>query len=140
MVTLTQKYILPGATVAADLPSRAASLVWTVYDTAGRPIRQHRETDVPAGVKRWTWDGRNESGERVGMGLYLVSVTADMEGGGEFSIGVRNPGVSYTLVTWTQVPGPPADGREGEGQKGLLNDLPKWLWILLLWILMKGAS
>ncbi len=73
----------PGAIVPdgfwADDPSRPmevrnlpASWRVRIFDPAGTPVR--RFTNSQAGIT-WTWDFRNDNGERVAPALYLVRVT-----------------------------------------------------------------
>jgi hypothetical protein len=44
-----------------------------IFDAAGTPVRRFENRD--GGVQTWTWDFRNDSGQRVAPALYLVRVT-----------------------------------------------------------------
>jgi hypothetical protein len=58
-----------------DLPSRARVRA-EVFDLAGRRVRTIADAEYPAGSHAFEWDGRNESGQPVGAGLYLCRVSA----------------------------------------------------------------
>ena len=47
-----------------------------VYDVAGRLIRVLTDDEWPQGRHTVTWDGRDDSGLRVGTGLYFIKLTA----------------------------------------------------------------
>jgi hypothetical protein len=48
-----------------------------VYDVQGRLIRTLIDQDAAAGDFRATWDGRSDSGEQVGNGVYMARLTSD---------------------------------------------------------------
>jgi hypothetical protein len=48
----------------------------TVYSAEGRPIRVLEARNCAAGPCRLAWDGRDQSGRRVGAGTYLCRITA----------------------------------------------------------------
>ena len=52
----------------------------TVFDMLGRKVRSLCHGMQPAGEHRVTWNGKNESGEEVGSGIYLLHLRA-----GEFT-------------------------------------------------------
>jgi sugar lactone lactonase YvrE len=43
-----------------------------IFDVSGRRVRTLLRRRMPAGVHRILWDGRNDSGQRVASGLYLM--------------------------------------------------------------------
>jgi hypothetical protein len=43
-----------------------------IYDLRGRRVRLLRSQALPVGERRLDWDGRNDTGEPVGSGTYLV--------------------------------------------------------------------
>ena len=137
IVTLVNKNIRPGGTVAVRLPAAARTLDWTVYDARGQEVFTSRETDIAQGLHYWTWDGRNNQDERVGLGLYFVRVTADLINGGTVEMGIRNPGVSQVIVTWTetptQTPSPPKPPGEG-------RNLFDWKWLLVVILFLLGGK
>jgi hypothetical protein len=58
-------------TIRFELPrSGAASLI--VFDAMGRAVRTLVDGDLPAGVHEVPWDARNNAGDRVSSGIYLV--------------------------------------------------------------------
>jgi hypothetical protein len=50
----------------------AASVDLSVYDAAGRRVASLLHTDLPAGRRSVTWDGRESRGGRVAAGLYFA--------------------------------------------------------------------
>jgi hypothetical protein len=50
----------------------AASVDLAVYDAAGRRVASLVHTDLPAGRRSVTWDGRGSDGGRVAAGLYFA--------------------------------------------------------------------
>jgi hypothetical protein len=48
-----------------------------VYDVQGRLIRTLIDQDAAAGDFRATWDGKTDSGEAVGNGVYMARLTSD---------------------------------------------------------------
>jgi flagellar hook assembly protein FlgD len=46
----------------------------TVFDIAGRVVRQIKTDNLPDGKQIVTWDGKTENGSDAGSGIYLVSV------------------------------------------------------------------
>lgn len=65
-----------------------SSLHVTVHDLSGRPLRR-LETDRQLGSGRhsFAWDGRDDGGQLVPPGLYLVSVGIDTDSGSEGLVG-----------------------------------------------------
>jgi len=47
-----------------------------VFDVAGRVVRVLLDGQAPAGGNRITWDGRNDSGERLASGVYFFRLDA----------------------------------------------------------------
>jgi flagellar hook assembly protein FlgD len=68
----------PGKDAPLDIAFKApqtSRVTVKVFNLAGEQVRRPFAADVPAG--QWVhcpWDGRNETGENVGSGVYLVSV------------------------------------------------------------------
>jgi FG-GAP-like repeat/FlgD Ig-like domain len=65
-----------GATIPYVLPA-AAEVRIAVFDVAGRRVRDLFQGELAAGERMVTWDGRNDTGARVGAGVYWV----EMNGG-----------------------------------------------------------
>jgi hypothetical protein len=63
----------PLTTIAFDL-AQAERIEVCVYDLAGRLIRRLHDGALPAGPQRVSWNGRDERGEGVGAGVYMVRV------------------------------------------------------------------
>ena len=51
-----------------------------ICDVAGRQVRELASTSGGAGVHELIWDGRGDSGEPVGSGIYFVRATASSTG------------------------------------------------------------
>ena len=68
----------PKTTVVFDLP-RSAPVRLTVYDAAGREVRQLTEGRWPAGRNQVSWDGRDGRGRGVAGGVYLMRLTTPDE-------------------------------------------------------------
>lgn len=49
----------------------------SIYDVSGRCLRTLVEGNLPRGVHTVTWDGRDNRGQTVGMGLYLCRLETD---------------------------------------------------------------
>ena len=64
-------------TISFGLP-RAGTVALDVFDTQGRLVKRLAEGAFPAGVHQARWDGRDQSGSRLGAGLYFYRlVTPD---------------------------------------------------------------
>ncbi len=61
--------------IAFDLPQARPTRV-LLYDAAGRLVRTLAEGSLPAGRHRRVWDATDDSGRRVGAGIYLVRFDA----------------------------------------------------------------
>lgn len=48
-----------------------------IYNVTGRRVRGLVQAELPAGVHRMVWDGRDERGGEVASGLYLISLRAE---------------------------------------------------------------
>lgn len=57
---------------AVNLPANAADLKLSIYDTAGRPVRQVTLGPQPAGIVRFAWDGSLPDGTNAAPGQYRV--------------------------------------------------------------------
>ncbi|MEO5617443.1 MAG: S8 family serine peptidase [Candidatus Eisenbacteria bacterium] len=57
-------------TIAFGLP-RGGTIELDVFDTQGRLVKRLAEGAFPAGVHQARWDGRDQSGSRLGAGLYF---------------------------------------------------------------------
>ena len=59
-------------TGAVNLPADAADLKLSIYDTAGRLVRQVTLGPQPAGIVRFAWDGSLPDGTNAAPGQYRV--------------------------------------------------------------------
>jgi hypothetical protein len=71
-----------GAQLSFTLSSPAA-VTAEVLNLAGRPVRALAPRNCDAGINSLVWDGRSSVGLPVPDGLYVVSITAQDEDGGE---------------------------------------------------------
>ncbi len=62
-------------TLAFDLPVQAEVRL-TIYDVAGRLVRELPEGLLPAGSHEAVWDGRDDRGVQVASGIYLYRIQA----------------------------------------------------------------
>jgi len=71
-----------GTSFTLALPS-AGRAEFSLYDASGRRVRTLLASDLPAGTHSVKWDGRDDSGARVGAGVYFtrLQVGASSTGG-----------------------------------------------------------
>jgi len=60
--------------VLVELPQPEAARL-DVYDLQGRRVRNLADRELPAGATVHAWDGRDESGRRMGAGVYFARLT-----------------------------------------------------------------
>jgi hypothetical protein len=65
----------PNTTIAFSLQS-AADVSLTIYDVAGRRVRELVNEKRNAGAYRSDWNGRNDSGQPVASGVYFYKLVA----------------------------------------------------------------
>lgn len=65
----------PSTTIAFSLKD-AANVDLTIYDVAGRRVRNLVDERRDRGVYQITWDGQNDSGSRVASGVYFYKMIA----------------------------------------------------------------
>jgi hypothetical protein len=63
------------ASVSFSLPA-ADRVRLSVYDPAGRLVRELLQTEIPAGTHALTWDGRDARGAEVPAGTYLCRLAS----------------------------------------------------------------
>jgi hypothetical protein len=68
----------PTTTIRAMLPE-ATHVTLEVYDVAGRLIRTLVDANKPSGQFLAVWDGRSDSGETVGTGIYFTKLRTQGE-------------------------------------------------------------
>jgi flagellar hook assembly protein FlgD len=59
------------ATIAFALPAAGSARV-TVHDVTGRRVAMLLDASLAAGAQSVRWDARDDDGQRVAAGLYLV--------------------------------------------------------------------
>jgi hypothetical protein len=64
--------------VTQEVPLRLA-----VFDLSGRSLRVIHDGQQHSGGLRFSWDGRDENGERVPPGLYVYRISVESEKGGD---------------------------------------------------------
>jgi len=57
--------------------SRPGNAELTIFDLAGRLVRELTRGPSPAGPQRVHWDGRDDAGRIVGAGVYFVKLEAE---------------------------------------------------------------
>jgi hypothetical protein len=65
----------PSTTVTLKLPA-SATVTAVIYDAMGRSVRSLWSGTLPAGTNRLLWNGRNDRGEPVASGVYLLNIRA----------------------------------------------------------------
>jgi hypothetical protein len=66
----------PRTEIAFSLPA-AGSARLEVYDIRGHLVRVLAEGNLPAGAQRMVWDGRDDAGQDVSSGTYLLRLETD---------------------------------------------------------------
>jgi hypothetical protein len=64
----------------ADAPGEGgnpANVMLSVFDVRGRKVKAIYEGNLPAGLHRFAWDGRNSRGARAPDGVYLLCLEAE---------------------------------------------------------------
>jgi hypothetical protein len=59
-----------------DVPAGGGDVSLRVYDIAGRLVRELTRGTHPPGSQQILWNGTDDSGRRVGSGLYLLAFAA----------------------------------------------------------------
>jgi len=63
------------ALIWVELPNQARVKV-DLYNTRGNRIRELVDKEEDPGIRKYPWDGKNDSGNVVGSGLYFVHIAA----------------------------------------------------------------
>lgn len=63
------------------LPASSANVLISVYDESGALVHQASQSNVQAGTRAFSWDGRDGSGDLLPPGMYSFKVEASFEGG-----------------------------------------------------------
>ena len=62
----------PATTIPLAVPAEAGDVDLTIYNVLGQPVRQVWAGPLAAGEHRLSWDGRDEQGQLVAAGVYMV--------------------------------------------------------------------
>jgi len=57
--------------------AKSSRVTLTIYDLLGRKVKTLVNSNLNAGLHKVTWNGTNESGKKVGSGLYLYRIESD---------------------------------------------------------------
>lgn len=71
-----------GAASGVNLALPAETVTLTVRDDKGQVVRTIEQGKTPAGISAVSWDGNNDSGERMPTGQYTLTVEAKNKDGG----------------------------------------------------------
>ena len=71
-----------GAASGVNLALPAETVTLTVRDDKGQVVRTLEQGKTPAGISAVSWDGNNDSGERMPTGQYTLTVEAKNKDGG----------------------------------------------------------
>jgi hypothetical protein len=63
----------PATTIKFKMP-RAAKVTLQIFDSNGKRIRTLLTGNLPSGEHNITWDGTNDSGQRVSSGMYFYKL------------------------------------------------------------------
>lgn len=82
-----------GATSGINLALPAETVTLTVRDAQGQVVRTMEQGKTPAGISAVSWDGVNDSNERVTTGQYTLTVEAKNKDGGPVMADAKIKGV-----------------------------------------------
>jgi len=82
-----------GSPVRFTLGAPATDVNVTIKDGAGNIVRTIKLGAEPSGTVKFTWDGKNDSGQTQPAGIYKVSVDAKAAGGGSVQVTQQTSGV-----------------------------------------------
>lgn len=78
----SEVYLAPGGTsnVQFKLNNSASEVEIVIRNESGSEVRREKLSGVAGGENQWSWDGRNNSGDRMADGNYNVEIQASNEG------------------------------------------------------------
>jgi flagellar basal-body rod modification protein FlgD len=77
----SSSYLRGTADMSYDLAGEATSVKIIIRDAIGKVVRSEELGSQPAGVRNYTWDGKNDLGSTLNEGFYTFSVEAlNLEG------------------------------------------------------------
>jgi flagellar hook assembly protein FlgD len=79
MIDITPKIFSPDndghddiATIQYKLTGPGFVANITIFDTQGRPVRNLVKNEMTGTSGRWNWDGLDEKGAKLPMGIYII--------------------------------------------------------------------
>ena len=66
----------PVTEIAFQVPSGGAEMSLRIYDVSGRLVRTLVDGYEPSGARSVSWDGTNDTGEKVASGMYTYRLTS----------------------------------------------------------------
>lgn len=78
----SEVYLAPGgqSNIQFKLNSSASEVEIVIRNESGSEVRREKLSGVAGGENQWSWDGRNDSGDRMADGNYNVEIQASNEG------------------------------------------------------------
>jgi len=78
----SEVYLAPGgqSNIQYKLNNSASEVEIVIRNESGSEVRREQLSGVAGGDNQWTWDGRNDAGDRMGDGNYYVEIQASNEG------------------------------------------------------------
>jgi hypothetical protein len=64
----------PSTAISFNVPGTGGRVAVSIYNMAGRLVRQLADTEMPAGPQTLTWDGLGEHGESLASGVYFCRI------------------------------------------------------------------
>jgi len=91
------------SSLSFNLEAKASSVTVQVLNASGLPVRTWKGTDQPAGTQSTTWDGKDDSGNKLPSGQYTFTMTAKAADGAAVSATTQMTGVVTSIrydATW----------------------------------------
>jgi flagellar basal-body rod modification protein FlgD len=78
----SEVYLTPGgqSNIQYKLNNSASEVEIVIRNESGSEVRREKLSGVAGGENQWSWDGRNDSGDRMADGNYYVEIQASNEG------------------------------------------------------------
>jgi flagellar basal-body rod modification protein FlgD len=78
----SEVYLAPGgqSKIQYKLNNSASEVEIVIRNESGSEVRREKLSGVAGGENQWSWDGRNDAGDRMADGNYYVEVQASNDG------------------------------------------------------------
>jgi flagellar basal-body rod modification protein FlgD len=78
----SEVYLAPGgqSNIQYKLNNSASEVEIVIRNESGSEVRREKLSGVAGGENQWSWDGRNDAGDRMADGNYYVEIQASNEG------------------------------------------------------------